>query len=703
MRYNIVCIITVATMGFAVAPAKCQTQPGNKRPAATTKSVSPAVASPPAAPQPAPPRDLNTPREFPKITTPTQWKDRAREIREQILVDSGLWPMPEKTPLHAVISDKLLRDGYSVERVYLQPLPGFYLAGNLYRPLHHGDGPFPAVLNPHGHWEAGRLADTVDGSVQARCISFARQGMVAFSYDMVGYNDTHFPESPRNAPFYETHRNFATNDPTAQLWSVSLMGLQTWNSIRALDFLESLPDVDKQRLACTGASGGGTQTFMLGAIDDRLAAQAPVVMVSHTMQGGCGCENMPGLRVEFSNMEIAAAAAPRPQILVGATGDWTKTMTNVEGPAVAHIYQLLSAPEKLRYVEFDFKHNYNQTSREAVYQWFDRLLLGQPDVPVKEAPYSGDADDDLRVFANGKLPPDALSQKELIQSMIRGHQSQLAEMAPTNSFTLDAYLKVMKPAWERTLQLEWPRNSVHTIVTGVEISPTGPVEELEMKWPGESSSMKLLHLSPAKRDPKRPATLVVLVHPAGHKIFFDEAGSPGVLAGALLDRGCDLLFVTEFPKKDTRAQLSPFFSTYNRTRLQERVRDVIAACQGLESGTVKWSKIVLCGSGEAGLWCLLAAPAANAVVADCARLDVANDRALLADNLFCPGLRNLDTFAAAPILAAPHPLLVHNTGNGFPTGRIKGAYTATGDGGKFHDSDKRLGDAALAKWILDLK
>ena len=99
------------------------------------------------------------------------------------------------------------------------------------------------------------------------------------------------------------------------------MGLQTWNSVRALDFLASLPDVDKQRLACTGESGGGTQTFMLGAVDDRLAVQAPIVMVSHTMQGGCSCENAPGLRVEYSNMEIAAVPAPRPQILVAATND----------------------------------------------------------------------------------------------------------------------------------------------------------------------------------------------------------------------------------------------------------------------------------------------------------------------------------------------------------------------------------------------
>src|SRR6185436_19629009 len=164
------------------------------------------------------------------------------------------------------------------------------------------------------------------GSIAGRCINFARQGMVAFSYDMLGYNDT-----------AQVNHKFASN-PTNLLWNISLMGLQTWNSIRALDFLASLPDVDKARLGCTGASGGGTQTFMLGAVDDRLAVQSPIVMVSHTMQGGCSCENAPGLRVEYSNMEIAAVPAPRPQILVSATGDWPKATMEVEGPAIEGTY-----------------------------------------------------------------------------------------------------------------------------------------------------------------------------------------------------------------------------------------------------------------------------------------------------------------------------------------------------------------------------
>src|SRR4030095_364732 len=113
------------------------------------------------------------------------------------------------------VSGRLERDGYSVENVQFQSYPGFYVAGNLYRPLRKGRGPFPAILNPHGHWGKGRLQDSKDGSIAARCISFARQGMVAFSWDMIGYND-----STHLGP----HRQIATNHADL-LWNISLMGL----------------------------------------------------------------------------------------------------------------------------------------------------------------------------------------------------------------------------------------------------------------------------------------------------------------------------------------------------------------------------------------------------------------------------------------------------------------------------------------------
>src|SRR5437868_5634243 len=138
------------------------------------------------------PRTLNTLRTFPELSSKIEWQQRAQAIREQALVSCGLWPLPEKTPLEVKVFGRVERDGYSIEKVYFQSYPGFYVAGNLYRPLGKGNGPFPAILNPHGHWNKGRLEDAAAGSSPARWINFAKQGMVAFAWDMVGYNDTQF-------------------------------------------------------------------------------------------------------------------------------------------------------------------------------------------------------------------------------------------------------------------------------------------------------------------------------------------------------------------------------------------------------------------------------------------------------------------------------------------------------------------------------
>src|SRR5688572_4816050 len=391
------------------------------------------------------PRDLDTLRTFPEIASRKEWQKRAEEIREHVQFCTGLWPMPPKTPLNAKVFDRIERDGYTIEKVYFETYPGFFLAGNLYRPF--GKEPskkkYPAILNPHGHWKNGRMADEDSGSIAARCISFARQGMIAFSYDMAGYNDT-----------VQVDHKFASN-PTNLLWNISLMGLQTWNSIRALDFLESLPDVDKSRLACTGESGGGTQTFILGAIDDRMAVQAPVVMVSHSMQGGCSCENVSGLRLDYSNMEIAACAAPRPQVIVAATGDWTKKMMEVEGPAIEGIYKLFRAEDRFDYAIFDYPHNYNKQTREFVYASLGKWLLKEKDASkLKEQAYKKEPDSDLRVFAGGKLPAGALKEEELIASMVAIYSKQLDELKPTDSRSLKKWKEQMMPAWEHALHLQ---------------------------------------------------------------------------------------------------------------------------------------------------------------------------------------------------------------------------------------------------------
>ncbi len=643
-------------------------------------------------------RDLNTPRDFPEINSRKEWQARAREIREQVLVSCGLWPMPAKGPLDAHFFGKIERDGYSVEKVYFQTFPGFYLAGNLYRPLGRGKGPFPAILNPHGHWNDGRLADTKEGSIPARCISFARQGMIAFSYDMVGYNDTHFASASTNPPYYPTHRQVATNRADL-LWNISLMGLQTWNSIRALDFLESLPDADPKRLACTGESGGGTQTYMLGAVDDRLAAQAPVVMVSHIMQGGCLCENAPGLRVEYSNMEIAAAAAPRPQILVAATGDWTKDTPRVEGPALAHIYELLGAPERLRYVQFDFGHNYNQTSREAVYEWFGRWLLKRAaPASLKEAPYHKEPDAELRVFPDGRLPADAMTQAQFLEFSRKLHRSHWQTLMPHDKAGLKHFKDTTLPAWRHTLQVEWPRG--RTQVEPVSLNQAGEVATapVVIHRLGEARRIQATYRAPKSILTESSPKLVVMCDDGSGENAVSEVDQ---LARQMLDHGLAVLTVNRFSADAAPDQFANFYSTYNRTKLQKRVRDLLTVCSAAGSVEPRKSirfRVVLCGLGAAGVWALQAAPAADAVIADCVSLEGDEEQRWLSPDLFCPGILNLGGVEGAAMLTAPHPLLLYRASTGFEGGGIQAAYKAAGGGRNMTIEPHQLSAEKLVAW-----
>jgi dienelactone hydrolase len=331
---------------------------------------------------------------FSAPTNKEEWEKRAQYLREQVLVSAGLWPPPPKPELKAVIHGKIDRGDYTVEKVFFQSHPGFYVTGSLYRP-NGKTGPFPGVLSPHGHWANGRFNETpqkeIDAQIksgvekdrvaakyilQARCANLAKLGCVVFHYDMVGYADAdeeHFP-----------HRKTLT-DAEADLNLQSIFGLQTWDSIRSLDFLLSLPDVDPNRIACTGASGGGTQTFIMMTVDDRLKVAAPVCMISAgDHQGGCVCENNALLRIGTDNVELSSTFAPRPFIHPTATGDWTHEYLEKGYPETLGVYRLFGAEENVKAVRFNAGHNYALGNREAVYNFFNQhLKLGNKE-PVKE-------------------------------------------------------------------------------------------------------------------------------------------------------------------------------------------------------------------------------------------------------------------------------------------------------------------------------
>lgn len=304
-----------------------------------------------------------------------QWETRKQLLRTEIQRGMNLLPFPEKTPLNDVIKSKRIYDGYSVENIYFESIPGYYVCGTLYRPLDETET-HPAILCPHGHFEGDTL--TVFGrfrpDMQERCATFARMGAVVLSYNMYAYGESIWQFDTTAIIERPSSKNIWNHHDTA-----FALTLQTWSSIRALDFLQSLPDVDKNQIGVTGASGGGTQTFLLAALDDRVSVSVPVVMVSCHFFGGCNCES--GLPIHASpnhftnNAEIAAMEAPKPLLMVSDGADWTITEPTLEYPFIKRIYSFYGAENNVESVHFpDGVHDYNYEKRIPVYKFMAQHL-----------------------------------------------------------------------------------------------------------------------------------------------------------------------------------------------------------------------------------------------------------------------------------------------------------------------------------------
>jgi dienelactone hydrolase len=544
-----------------------------------------------------------TPRRYATIA---EWQARKDALRKQILSAAGLLPMLPKTDLHPQVFGRIQGRDYTIEKVMLETLPGFYLGGNLYRPSKPAPaGGFPAVVSPHGHWNYGRLEHTNIASVPARCITLAREGYVVFAYDMVGYNDT-----------IQTPHDFG-DTPREQLWSFGPLGLQLWNSVRAVDFVESLPDVNRNRIGATGASGGATQTFLLAAVDDRIMFDAPANMVSLIYQGGGLCENAPNLRVGANNVEIAAMMAPKPMLLAASTGDWTRNMMSEEYPAIRAIYELYGKADNVQAFFQDAPHNYNQASREAMYAFFGKHVLGETDAArFKEGSVHLEKLQDMLALHNRTLPAGALTFDQLRDLWVRMSKEQTGNERERLTLTLAA---------------EWPSHVLsETSGDRIALGREGRGDRVPGIWiKGANPPALIVHSDGAEAARKTPE------------------------AAHLIQSGRSVLMIDAFQTGSavaSRNRSARMFLTFNKSDDANRVQDILTALAWLHR-----SETELIGLDKAAVWTLFAAaisPEPVELHTDISKFAGSDDDFLSA--FFVPGIQRAGGLRAASGLAYRH-------------------------------------------------
>ena len=492
------------------------------------------------------------------------WPTRRDEIRTRILVAAGLHPMPKRSPLNPRIHGKVQRDDYTVERVIFESFPGHYVTGSLYRPKGPAKGKRPAVLCPYGHWKDGRFHDhgaelvrkeiaagaerfEIGGRhvIQARCVQLARMGCVVFVYDMEGYADSvqllHWV-GPR--PEAVDQPGYLLHSPRAVQQGQTPFGLQTWNSIRALDFISSLEDVDPDRIGVTGGSGGGTQSMILGAIDERIAASMPAVMVSSGGQGGCTCENSQYLRIGQGNVDIAAATAPRPLGLICAN-DWTKPLKADGHPELTALYKMLGRPDRYEaHFHFEFGHNYNAVNRQHTYHFMNRhLKLGLPE-PIVERDYVPlDVATEATVWTDQHAKPAG-------EQVGEAHERKLTAQ----------WTKATETAFKEMSEAERRRAVAQALDVMVGRSP-GDVGPVTWKETGKADAADRLvtvgTLTVTEHGEQLPATLiypkknwnrqmVVWLADAGKDAVVGDGDRPPAAVGALLDKGYGVASIDMF-------------------------------------------------------------------------------------------------------------------------------------------------------------
>lgn len=680
-------------------------------------------------------KDLDGYFPFTPSTSVEAWNVRKEFLLRQLNVACGLWPMPERPPIEATVHGRIERDGYTVDRVYFESSPGLLVTGSLYLPQ-NAVGKLPTILCPHGHWANGRFHDHGDSikneiasdgeqfeiggrhPLQARCVQLARMGCMVFIYDMLGYADGSSFTLPlahgfaKQRPALSSPETWGLFSAQSELRSWNVLGMQTWNSIRTVDWLTSRPDCDPTRIGVTGASGGGTQTFILAALDERVTAAFPAVMVSTAMQGGCTCENASYLRVNTGNIEIAALVAPRPIAMSGAD-DWTVDIETKGLPELQKHYAMLGVPDNVHAKYFKYPHNYNQHSRMMMYNFFNRTLsLGVDEVVERD--YVPLTIAEATVFDAEHPAPVKTEATEVavLHSLDAAQQKLIAALAPHDAASLKEFRRVTGGALEAMIGRALPPAGSTHFEKSDEISRNGFIEfkgVLTLKSHGEE--LPTVFLLPQNWNKQ----VVLWFDLKGKNQLLAADGQPNKQISRLVNAGFavaspDLYLsgaftddhepVSQMPVVKNPREFAGFTLGYNHPLFAQRVHDVLTCLSSAKYHEQNPAKVHIVGVNGAGVIAAAAGAVAGNAVSSIAvdtggfRFESITD---IRDVNLLPGAVKFGDVPAILALCAPTKIAV--TGETADSiGLMKSAYAA--NAAKAELLPKSDDSSAIVDWVL---
>ena len=344
------------------------------------------------------------------VHTLEQWTARRGELRRQLFEMLGLDPLPERTPLEAAVTDKFEHDTFTVEMLHFQSRPGLYVTANLYLPKGASpDTPVPAVLYLCGHAvvKKGDVSFGNKAGYQHHAIWFARHGYACLVLDTLQLGEI-------------PGLHHGTNREGMWWWlsrGYTPAGVEAWNCIRALDYLQTRREIDRERIGATGRSGGGAYSWWVAALDDRVKAAVPVAgvtdlhnhVVDGVVAGHCDCMYIHNT-YQWDYATVAALVAPRPLLIANSDKDTIFPLDGVMRTywKVRKIYDLYGAADKLGLQISEGPHKDTQELQVAAFRWMNRFVK-RADEPIERAAVKLFEPEQLKVFE--KLPDDSVNAK----------------------------------------------------------------------------------------------------------------------------------------------------------------------------------------------------------------------------------------------------------------------------------------------------